>query len=73
MLTNKWLQFSLSALMAALAGSASLDWSALVSPAHAAAVATGIAAVKAVLNLLAPGPRVPIQPTGGSLITHTEI
>ncbi len=73
MLTNKWLQFGLSAAMAVLAGSASLDWSTVVNPTHAAGIATGIAAVKAVLNLLAPGPRVPVQPTGGSLITHTEI
>ena len=73
MLTNKWLQFSLSALMTVLAGSASLDWSTIVAPAHAAGIAAGIAAAKAVLNLFAPGPRVPIQPTGGTLVTHVAI
>lgn len=73
MLTNKWLQFSLSALMTALAGSASLDWTTVVSPSHAAGLATGIAAVKAVLNLLAPGPHVAVQPTGGALVTHQAV
>lgn len=73
MLTNKWIQFGLSAALTVLAGSASLDWSTVVTPAHAAGIATGIAAAKAVLNLLAPGPRVPVQPTGGTVITHTEV
>ena len=73
MLTNKWLQFGLSALMTVMAGSASLDWSTVVSPTHAAGIATGIAAVKAVLNLLAPGPNVAVQPTGGTLVTHQAI
>lgn len=73
MLTNKWLQFGLSTLMTALAGSASLDWSAVLSPSHAAGLATGIAAVKAVLNLLAPGPNVPMQPTGNVLVTHQAV
>lgn len=73
MLTNKWIQFGLSTALTLLAGSASLDWSAVVTPAHAAGIASGIAALKAVLNLLAPGPRVPVQPTGGAVITHTEI
>ena len=73
MLTNKWLQFGLSTLMTVLAGSASLDWSTIVSPTHAAGIATGIAAVKAVLNLLAPGPREPVQPTGSTFITHTAV
>lgn len=73
MLTNKWIQFGLSAAMTVLAGSASLDWSTVVSPPHAAGIATGIAALKAVLNLLAPGPHVPVQPTGGRIITHAEI
>ena len=70
MLTNKWFQFGLSALVTALAGSASLDWSTVVTPTHAAAVATGIAAVKAVLNLVAPGPGTPVRPTGGAIVTH---
>jgi hypothetical protein len=73
MLTNKWIQFTLSAAMAALAGGASLDWSTVLTPSHAAGVATGIATIKAVLNLLAPGPGVPVQPTGGTVVTHTEI
>lgn len=73
MLTNKWIQFGLSSALTILAGSASLDWSTIVTPAHAAGIASGIAALKAVLNLLAPGPHVPVQPTGGTLITHTEI
>lgn len=70
MLTNKWLQFGLSVLTTLLAGSASLDWSTFVTPSHAAAVATGIAALKAVLNLAAPGPGTLVQPTGGALVTH---
>lgn len=73
MLTNKWLQFGLSAAMTVLAGSASLDWSSVLAPAHAAGIATGIAAVKAVLNLLAPGPGVPLQPTGGTIVTHHAV
>ena len=73
MLTNKWIQFGLSTALTLLAGSASLDWSTVVTPSHAAGIATGIAALKAVLNLLAPGPRVPVQPTGGSVVTHREI
>ena len=73
MLTNKWIQFGLSAALTLLAGSASLDWSAVLTPTHAAGIATGIATLKAVLNLLAPGPRVPVQPTGGTLITHAEV
>ena len=73
MLTNKWLQFGLSAAMTVLAGSASLDWSSVISPTHAAGLATGIAAVKAILNILAPGPSVPIQPTGSTLVTHQAI
>lgn len=73
MLTNKWIQFGLSTALAMLAGGASLDWSAILTPAHAAGVASGIAAVKAVLNLLAPAPGMPVQPTGGAVITHREI
>lgn len=73
MLTNKWLQFGLSAVMTVLAGSASLDWSSVISPTHAAGIATGIAAVKAVLNILAPAPNVPVQPTGGLLVTHQVV
>lgn len=73
MLTNKWLQFGLSALMTVMAGSASLDWSTVVSPTHAAGIATGIAAAKAVLNLLAPGPNTPVQPTGGAVVTHRAV
>jgi sulfite exporter TauE/SafE len=73
MLTNKWLQFGLSTAMTLLAGSASLDWTSVISPTHAAGIATGIAAVKAILNILAPGPGVPIQPTGGTLVTHQAI
>lgn len=73
MLTNKWLQFGLSAAMTVLAGSASLDWSSVLSPTHAAGLAAGIAAVKSVLNILAPGPKVPVQPTGGVLVTHQAV
>jgi hypothetical protein len=73
MLTNKWLQFGLSAVMTLLAGSASLDWSSVIAPTHAAGIATGIAAVKAVLNVFAPGPNVPVQPTGGTIVTHQAI
>ncbi|MCW6511002.1 hypothetical protein [Lichenifustis flavocetrariae] len=73
MLTNKWIQFGLSAAVAVLTGGASLDWSTILTPTHAAGIAAGIATVKALLNLLAPGPRVPVQPTGGTLITHREI
>ena len=73
MITNKWLQFGLSALMTVFAGSASLDWTSVLSPAHAAGVATGIAAAKAVLNLLAPGPNTPVQPTGGTIVTHQVV
>ena len=73
MLTNKWIQFGLSAAVVLLTGGASLDWTTIVTPTHAAGIAAGIATVKVLLNLLAPGPRVPVQPTGGSFITHTEI
>ncbi len=73
MLTNKWIQFGLSAALTLLAGSASLDWSTVVTPTHAAGIASGIAAVKAVLNLLAPGPGVPVQPTGGAIVTHAGV
>ena len=73
MITNKWLQFALSALTTLFAGSASLDWTTVLSPSHAAGLATGIAAVKAVLNLLAPGPNTPVQPTGGTIVTHQAI
>ena len=73
MLTNKWLQFGLSTAMTLLAGSASLDWSTVLTPSHAAGVATGIAAVKAVLNLLAPGPGAIVQPTGRTVVTHHAV
>jgi hypothetical protein len=73
MLTNKWIQFGLSAALTVLAGGASLDWSTVLSPSHAAGIASGIAALKAVLNLLAPGPRVAVQPTGSTVVTHREI
>lgn len=73
MLTNKWIQFGLSVAMALSAGAASLDWSSVLTPSHAAGVAAGIATAKALLNLAAPGPGAIVSPTGGAVVTHKTV
>ena len=71
MLTNKWIQFALSAAIALSGSAAAFDWSAVVSSKTAGSIAAGIGLVKMVLNAIAPAAGTVAAPTNGTFVTHT--
>jgi len=70
MLTNKWVQFALSLVIALLGYLATVDWTTLL-PSKAGVIVSVIGVAKMILNALAPSANATVIPTGGSVITHT--
>lgn len=71
MLLNKWIQFALAALVALLGFASSFDWTTLVSAKTAGVIVGVIGVFKMITNAMAPKTTQVIQPTGGTVVTHT--
>ena len=56
MLTNKWIQFGLSAAIAFAGVAVGFDWSSVVGPRAAGVVVAALGGLKMVLNAMAPPP-----------------
>lgn len=70
MLTNKWIQFGLSALIAFAGVAVGFDWTGLVGAQTGGVIVATLGGVKMVLNALAPAPGAPVVATDGALVTH---
>jgi glycine cleavage system H lipoate-binding protein len=72
---NKYVRLGLTILTGALGLLAAYNWSDLVDTKTAGLIVVAISAVKAIIDVLAPGAGVATQPTGTStsLITHKSV
>jgi hypothetical protein len=72
---NKYIRLALTIFTGVLGLLAAYNWSEIVDPKTAGLIVVAISAVKAIIDVLAPGAGVATQPVGSStsLITHKSV